>query len=140
MTTSSGNLTLYIGGPGSGVISDTMNLYLESDVIHVNNSITLYMITPSGSTGILPLYLRGPVGSEGWYPSSASMNLYISRYSEAVAKTLSLFTRSDDLINKRTLDNLEVEDVTTYARHGTMVNMTDSNWSDDKPSGIMSHY
>jgi len=76
----------YLGNPSS-----TMNLYLRNDN-SVNSGIPLYLSNEwVSSTGIIPLYINTPSGTDGAVPFSGTMNLYLSRQYDGVLYSMPLY-------------------------------------------------
>ena len=94
------SMNLFIKVPDSAITETYMNLYVNGEAYSIRNTIPLY-IGASGEIKSLPLYVKGRGFSEssdpfypsdGFYPYSGSMNLFILR---DPAEMLNLYLKSD---------------------------------------------
>lgn len=86
-------MNLYVYGPNSQRVTAGMNLFLRRDYYRETSSVTMYCCNEYTQTsGNITLYMAAPSGTLGAIPVSASMNLFISRDTDAIEQATTLFT------------------------------------------------
>jgi hypothetical protein len=77
---SSGSMPLYLLGNSTGDLTNYMPLWVEGTTHKYDSSIPLYLGNyQSGVTNYIPLFVQGSGLTDGAYPFSASMPLFIKR-------------------------------------------------------------
>lgn len=85
------NLNLFLSNYGPEDLSGSLNLFIPGQNYSINNSVPLF-ISNSGTDKALTLFIKGSGITDGAYPFSSSMNLFIERNE---ANAISLFLQGE---------------------------------------------